>query len=195
MRDGEAMTDTEQWRPIQGFEGSYEVSDQGNVRSMQRMARCCGGALRTVDARVLKPGFNRHGYAQVGLCRGSEKTVYRRVQRLVLEAFVGPAPEGCEAAHRDGNKKNNKLLNLRWLTHQANMDEKRLHGTSGAGEKNAMAVLTVELVELIRGSPQSAASLARAIGVSKNTVWKAREGRTWANQLVSGMAQKPFLAL
>jgi hypothetical protein len=185
------MTDTEQWRAIHGFEGSYEVSDQGSVRSLQRMAKCRGGAMRAVDARVLKPGFNRHGYAQVGLWRGSEKPVYKRVQRLVLEAFVGPAPEGCEAAHRDGDKTNNRLSNLRWLTHQANMGEKRLHGTSGAGEQNAMAVLTTEIVEWIRGSPQSAASLARAIGVAKDTVWKARVGRTWATQLVSDRAQQP----
>lgn len=72
------------------------------------------------------------------------------VHRLVLAAFTGEFRPGMECRHLDGNHRNNRACNLKWGTSKENANDRRLHGTSGAGEKNPMAKLTNDQVELIR---------------------------------------------
>lgn len=87
-----------EWKPVLGFEGVYEVSDSGLVRSLAR--RCNLGwcpATRDVRTRLLKPGTHK-GYKFVTLMQlGVSRT--RLVHRLVLESFVGPCPPGLECRH------------------------------------------------------------------------------------------------
>lgn len=124
---GTFVSTVEQWRPIPGFVG-YEVSDQGRVRSYWRRRR---GLVAT--SRLLKQSPNQRGYLRVGLRAGDGKTKIIFVHRLVLLAFVGPAPEGTECRHRDGRPSNNSLGNLQWNTHLVNMGDTVRHGTSGRG--------------------------------------------------------------
>ncbi len=107
---------TEQWRPIEGYEGAYEVSDLGRVRSMDRVDRT-GHPWR---GRILKlhPVSDR-GYQKITLYRDGTGS-QRLVHRLVLAAFVGPCPEGMEGCHRDNDTTNNALTNLRWDTPSEN---------------------------------------------------------------------------
>lgn len=115
---------TENWRPVSGYEGAYEVSDQGRVRSLDRIARD-GKRLR---GRVLRPFVMPTGHVRAVLVKdGVRRTL--KVHRLVLQAFVGPAPEGTEALHRDGNAGNNTLSNLRWGTKSENSRDQIAHGT------------------------------------------------------------------
>lgn len=100
------MQSTERWLPVLGFEEAYEVSDQGNVR-------------RIDTGRVLRQGKEPNGYIRVGLTV-DYKTTTLRVHRIVLDAFVGPRPEGLEGCHTDGDPTNNVLSNLRWDTRHAN---------------------------------------------------------------------------
>lgn len=79
-----------------------------------------------------------------------DKTVLFYVHRLVLEAFIGPCPDGMEACHNDGNGSNNNLSNLRWDTRIANAQDMVSHGTARLGEKCHFAKLTVEEVIEIR---------------------------------------------
>lgn len=101
----------EKWLPVVGFEGVYEVSDYGRVR------RVLPGQGATVGIR--KPTTHPNGYQIVALSYRNKQTA-RKVHRLVLEAFVGPCPDGMEACHNDDNPFNNHLRNLRWDTHQSN---------------------------------------------------------------------------
>lgn len=121
------MTNTlcQQWLPVVGWEGLYEVSDQGRVRSVERVVRF-GATTRTVPSTVLKPGKTTKGALYVVLSNG--KSCNRRVHQLVLEAFVGPCPPGMEGCHWDDNKENNALRNLRWDTHSANELDKVRNG-------------------------------------------------------------------
>ncbi|MBN7395680.1 HNH endonuclease [Mycobacteroides abscessus subsp. abscessus] len=114
----------EQWRPVVGFEGLYEVSDLGRVRTVPRLVSM-GRGYRTVPGRIRKYGHSTtHGYLIVGLSRpGKRRATTALVHRLVLEAFVGPCPDGMEACHFDGDKTNNRLPNLRWDTRRANQDD------------------------------------------------------------------------
>lgn len=121
----------ETWLAIPGFEGKYEASDLGRVRSLDRVLVHGNGFVRRMRGRVLRPHLRRDGYAEVVLGCGSRKaTKHRRVHLLVLAAHVGPCPSGLEACHNDGNRSNNQLGNLRWDTRVANMADKIIHGTN-----------------------------------------------------------------
>ncbi|MFJ4997148.1 NUMOD4 motif-containing HNH endonuclease [Microbacterium sp. NPDC088619] len=104
----------EQWRSVVGYD-LYEVSDLGRVRSKRG------------PRRILKAQPTRDGYLVLNLSQKGTVTK-RRIHQLVLEAFVGPREEGQEACHGDGRRSNNRLSNLRWDTHLANMaDRDRLN--------------------------------------------------------------------
>lgn len=119
----------EQWRPVVGFEGLYEVSNCGRVRSLDRLVKSSLGRKRKSAGRILKPWTsNRGGYLVLKLAKDSEKRK-ALVQVLVLEAFVGPRPDGMVCCHNDGDATNNHLSNLRWDTYSANNHDLVKHGT------------------------------------------------------------------
>lgn len=119
---------SDQWRQIPGWEGLYEVSGDGQVRSMARSVPGRPGVLINRQTRLLTPSINHDGYKVVSLCRENRKREYG-VHRLVLMAFVGPAPVSTEACHNDGDKSNNDLGNLRWDSRSANTLDRVKHGT------------------------------------------------------------------
>ncbi len=116
----------ERWIGIPEYEDRYEVSDLGRVRSLERRVPGRWAAGTRVPGRVLRPGRTTRGYFQVQLCR--DGIISKRfIHRLVLEAFVGPSPEGQQACHWNGDPLDNRLENLRWDTASANqLDNVRL---------------------------------------------------------------------
>ena len=121
---------TERWLPVVGYEGYYEVSDQGRVRSLDRLIPWRGGtAVRW--GRILNPTQlpEPDGHMQVSLSvDGRRRKAY--VHRLVLEAFVGTCPEGMEGCHfPDSDPTNNRLKNLRWDTRSGNKLDRVRQGT------------------------------------------------------------------
>lgn len=122
------MSPTETWRPVVGFEGLYEVSDHGRLRSLDRMATHKNGRRRLYRGRVLAPKRHPGGYVSAMLSRGGERQ-YFLVHAIVLGAFVGPRPDGHEGCHWNGDKADNRLSNLRWATHLENEADKDRHGT------------------------------------------------------------------
>lgn len=154
------------WRSVIGWEGLYEVSDQGRVRSLRR------------DTRTMSPGRKGSGYLYVNLARGGARRT-RHVHRLVLEAFVGPCPAGCETRHLDGDPANNRLENLAWGTSAENKQDQRRHGTVVQGEARSCAKLTEEQVYEIRATVGRTKELAERFGVDRRTVRDARRGATW----------------
>ena len=98
------------WRPVTGFEGRYEVSDDGQVKVL-----AAPGRGRFNEDRICKLGKTTTGYYQVLLYPGDGAPyMARRVHHLVLEAFVGPRPEGALGRHLDDDPENNQVSNLRW---------------------------------------------------------------------------------
>lgn len=118
----------ERWLPVVGYEGLYEVSDHGRVRSLDREYTRSDGVRTRRSGRVLKPVPNSNGRHQVYLCVPGGKQRPQLVHRLVLEAFVGQCPEGMEACHKDDDHVNNNLSNLRWDTRQGNYDDRVRNG-------------------------------------------------------------------
>lgn len=119
-------SDEERWLPVAGFEGVYEVSDLGRVRSLDRLESMSSGRTRQRYGKLVRG--TQDDYRIVHLrSRGCARNV--RVHRLVLETFVGPCPDKHEGCHNDGNRTNNALSNLRWDTRSANMRDAVKHGT------------------------------------------------------------------
>lgn len=111
----------EEWRDIVGYEGAYEVSDHGTVRSVDRVST--DGSKRR--GKILKPWDIGSGHLAVSLYRGS-KRAHRQVHRLVCEAFHGPAPAGKPfVLHWDDVSDNNHASNLRWGTAKENGEDSR----------------------------------------------------------------------
>lgn len=118
----------ERWLPVTGYEGCYEVSSQGKVRSVDHL----DGRGRRVKGRVLAFRPLPNGRPRVSLSRGGVATdAYP--YRLVLEAFVGPCPDGMEALHWDDDFGNNAIENLRWGTRTENMRDMSRNGGGNAG--------------------------------------------------------------
>jgi hypothetical protein len=121
----------EAWRPIPGFEGLYEVSDVGRVRSVDRVLTYADGRRRRYPECILRPAPGSHGYLSVVLCRDGKQRSHC-VHALVALAFVGPrpdGPEGDEIRHRDGDHLNNRPGNLAYGTRRENADDAVQHGT------------------------------------------------------------------
>lgn len=120
----------ELWKPVVGFEGSYEVSNLGRVRGVDRIIGGPHGP-RLWKGRVLRAGASacgRHKRLGVMLLLGGKfKTM--RIHRLVMAAFIGPCPKGLEVCHNDGNASNNHLANLRYDTRSENIKDQLRHGT------------------------------------------------------------------
>lgn len=119
----------EEWRPVVGYEEKYEVSNQGAVRSLDRVI---GGphGHRKWKGRKLKPHpAKAGGYDMVSL-RDGGRDRYVSVHTIVLEAFVGPRPEGKLCRHLNGDPTDNRLENLRWGTQKENAQDSILHGTN-----------------------------------------------------------------
>lgn len=120
----------ERWRAVRGYEGSYEVSDLGRVRSLDRVT----DRGRRWRGRFMTGSPMANDYLLVTLWRdGTQRS--HLVHRLVLSAFTGPAPEGAEALHGDGNPANNALANLTWGTHSENQAGQVSHGTHANAAK------------------------------------------------------------
>lgn len=118
-------TQNEIWKPIPGYEGQYEVSDQGRVRSLDRTLTTKLGYQRRHKGHMINPRLSRRGYLRVSLTKKKDHYMHR----LVLLAFTGPRPEGMECLHDDGNPLNNNLKNLRWGTPSENAYDRVRHGT------------------------------------------------------------------
>lgn len=122
----------ERWRVIAGYEGHYEVSDHGGVRSVERILK-----NKMPSGKVRQRLWKQKTLSQVRSGAGDHRAVVlsrngkserKLVHHLVLEAFVGPRPPGKIGLHWDDDPDNNTLENLRWGTHSDNQDDKVRNG-------------------------------------------------------------------
>lgn len=156
-----------------GFEGKYEVSNLGRVRSLDRTVNGPNGCRRPVPGKVLKP-VNVNGYLKIALPSKNVANRGQRVQWLVAAAFIGPRPAGLFVNHKNGIKTDNRLENLEYCTPQENtLHAVRTGLMNNRGEKNGMAKFTDEqrrrICELV-DSGLSWSAAGREFGASSSAV-------------------------
>ncbi len=170
----------EQWRAVPGYEGFYEVSDQGNVRSLPRMVAHPKTGVRPSPGKVLSPARRKDGRRYVAL---SKEGVVRHgaVARIMLEAFVGPA-NGRMALHKDDNRDNDNLPNLYWGTNVENMSDKVKNGNSLKGSKHHKAqVYEAQVIEMRKrmDAGEDYRVVAEEYGLSLTATQSIKHRRTW----------------
>ncbi|MFC3697055.1 NUMOD4 motif-containing HNH endonuclease [Sphingobium xenophagum] len=178
------------WRPIPGFP-DYIVSSNGDIVRIRKDIR--GHSL---SGAPLKSSPNKSGYHGLTLTNAGVRSSVR-VNRIVCEAFHGPAPSPKHhAAHNDGDRSNNSEGNLRWATAVENEQDKREHGTAGIGDRHwsksqpekrargeghGRAKLTAEDVRRIRLDGRKQREIAASFGVTQRVIWMVKAGKTWGH--------------
>lgn len=169
MSGGEVV---ELWLPVVGYEGYYEVSSLGRVRSIPRYSPDRWGTMRLMPGMIRRPQEIGNGRFSVRLNRGSKQARGFQVHRIVAIAFLGPVPQGSEVDHIDNDHRNNKLSNLQYLTRSQNM------------RKRPDAKLTAADVVAIRqrradGVPSS--DIQSEFGIGRSTIEKVISRKSWAD--------------
>lgn len=146
------QVDAEEWRPVVGHEGSYEVSSLGRVRSLDRVLTHSNGFQQRVAGNLRTPGTDGR-YTVFYTPNGP---VY--LHHAILEAFVGPRPEGCVGRHLDDNPRNNRLDNLEWGTRSQNTLDMVKNGNHNNARKtrckNGHELSEENVYVTVRGSRQ-----------------------------------------
>lgn len=165
----------EVWLPIPGYEGLYEVSNQGRVRSF----------VRHPEGRIMAASISHRGYYHLALWT-DKRPRDKRVHRLVASAFV-PNPDSLpEVNHKDGDKLNNRPGNLEWASSRENMRHAITSGRQTAlTNPNKRYKLTPEIVAEIRAAYKpgvrghGSTMLSRRYGLNNSTVLDILAGRSW----------------
>lgn len=164
----------ELWKDIAGFEGLYQVSSCGRVKSLKRKG--------VSQDRIRKPTPFK-GYMRLNLRRDG-KYIPMKVHRLVCEAFHGKPPfEGAEVNHIDGDKSNNNDWNLEWNTHANNMNHALAAKLIAIGEKNSSKLTEFEVLEIRRlytTGDYTMRDLSSLFKVNCSTIYNIVRYKKWA---------------
>lgn len=167
------------WKDIPGYEGRYQASTMGRIRSLDRMVRgVCHFTgkefYRKVKGQILRPGrFCKCGHVSVVLGHGA---IGSPVHQLVMKTFVGEPPEGMEVLHENGDPTDNRLENLRYGTRTENILDVFRQG-------KAWRKLSVDDVQAIRFGFYcgiSGVELSKMFGVSQSIISAIRKGRIFS---------------
>lgn len=169
----------EAWKRVKGFGGRYEVSTHGRVRSSDMEVNARGGATAIRKGRMLGFMVSPAGYYKLTLAFGEERK-QMFVHHLVLNTFVGPKPyDGAHSRHLDGNRKNNKLENLKWGTAMENSHDRANNDMWLKGERIGTSTLKEHQVKELIESSKPHQYFADKFGVTRSCVCSIRNGRSW----------------
>lgn len=167
----------EVWLPVVGFEGRYDVSNLGRLRSYV--------ANDSAAPVILKPSRRSGGYYRYTLAVGDGSRAQICAHHLVLVAFVGPCPQGMECRHLNGHRHDNVLTNLCWGTKLENAADKRLHGTMCRGESHGRSKVTADQVMEIRRAYAAGGvrqiDLAERYGIAQTKISAIVRGERWSH--------------
>ena len=174
----------EVWRPIDGFEGLYEVSSEGRVRSCDRYVDNGNGSTRLAKGRVLKPQKNHDGYHQLLLYKdGKPKMFY--VHRLVAKEFpeiCGECKENLDVEHKNCIRADNRAENLRWCTHKENCCNelsRKNYSNANKGKENVRSkpVIQYSLIGKKLSEFDSLMEAERKTGIKHQLICEVLKGR------------------
>lgn len=165
------------WKDIPGYEGRYQASTDGQIRSVDRYVRLVAHGKETkrlAKGKVLRPApYEKGGHLSVVL---GHKTNGSPVHRLIALTFIGPCPDGCEVCHNDGNPKNNAVENLRYDTRSENIKDVYRQGRRWR-KLSADDVIEIR-AQLAAGV--RCVDIAKARGLSQSLISAIKTGRYYA---------------
>ena len=173
----------EEWRDCVGYEGSYQVSNLGRVRSLDRRVNAVGSRTKIMRGKLLKPRYCKNGYYYVCLYGvGIQKNI--TVHSLVANAFLGGRPNGLDVNHIDGDKSNNSCANLEYSSRSQNIRHALGTGLchSRIADNHHASKLSSKDIPVIRhrlAIGHSQLSIARDYGVCQSAIGDISRGVTW----------------
>lgn len=167
----------EEWRPVVGYEGLYEVSNMGNVKSVERM-KWNGKSYYKAPERILKAGKDSGGYLQVHLCKDG-KIKQCLVHRLVAAAFIENPNNLLCINHKDENPKNNCVQNLEWCSYSYNntYNDKAKKIGKKVAESRKKPLYSINKVSGLITYWTSAKEAGRVLGIDPSSITKCCKGK------------------
>ena len=176
-------SDIEIWKDIVGFDGQYQISNNGRYKSVEREVVLKDGRVRVFKSKILKPFISKSGYPTATLSI-SGKNIKRSVHRLVAETFIENSFNKSDVNHIDGNKENNKVENLEWVSHSENLYHFHKLSDSNSGERNNLSKLKDDDIPVIRemhADGISSKRISELFKVDYKTIWRIVTHQTWKN--------------
>jgi hypothetical protein len=164
------------WKDVPNYEGLYQISNFGRVRSLIK--------YKGTNQRILKQSKNTQGYLFVGLWK-NKKQKFITTHTLVLQTFIGKKPfQKAVCRHLDGNQYNNRWFNLKWGTVKENIADEIRHGTfiNNSGSKNGRSKLlekdVIQILNLINYG-ETDTEISIKYHVSRKTINNIRNKKNW----------------
>lgn len=169
------------WKDIPDYEGLYQVSNLGRVKSLDRAIEYSNGKTVFTKGKIIKQNKDKHDRLRLRLSKNNKGKNYF-VHTLVALAFIGDRPDGYVVAHCDGNNNNNKLSNLRYDTITENAIDMYRHGKKVSIGKFSIEDV-IEIRRLYENNIFNSVELAEKYDVRHSTIGKIvrRETFTWLN--------------
>lgn len=156
------------WKDIEGYEGLYQVSNFGRIKS-----------FKSFKSKILKPSLQSAKYLQITLCKNEKKSVL--MHRLVAKAFIVNPNNLPWVNHIDGNKLNNNVDNLEWNTEKEDCENKRKRNVIPKGENHGRAKLTEKQVSTIKElkGQYTYKKLGEMFNVTKYAIYLIYKNKNW----------------
>jgi hypothetical protein len=171
----------ETWKDIEGYAGLYQVSDAGRIKSLSRIINGTLGGSYLTKQRVLNPPIYSRGYRMVKLYNDG-KCQRVGVHVLVARAFIDNPSDKPMVNHKDGNKSNNDVCNLEWVTSHENHLHAAATGLKAKGDRHGFSRLNSKAVAVIKGMLQDHISqrvIAQRFKFCQATIKDINLKKTW----------------
>jgi hypothetical protein len=175
----------EAWKDVEGYDGIYQVSNKGNIRSLKRYIYHKNGAKHIIEGQLLIPYITKKGYRQIKLWKNNNGIGFK-CSRLVAKAFIPNPLNLPEVNHLNASKVDNRVENLEWCTRSHNIKHSFIHGTRKCyGEHHSQSILTDSDVYYIREmkDQKSINEFAKMFRVHKATIWSILNNKNWKHLL------------
>lgn len=172
----------EYWCDVNGYEGIYQVSNLGNVRSLDRVITRKNGKKLAIKGQLMKLHLDHRGYLRLNL-RHLGKDKNSKIHRLVAQAFLPNPHNKPQVNHLNGDKLDNNVCNLEWCTQNENIEHAFANGLMRVGEKHGNSRLSsdqvVSIKQLLKQRENSITDIARKFNVGISTIHDIKSGKQW----------------